>query len=191
MSKEKLEYNIKWSEYFRVDSTSPSGLLRTKDRYGKAIDGYPVGHRCFKNNGDPVAWRVNFQEKIYLVHRIIWVLSHGSIDKELVIDHSDGNPFNNELNNLSLKTSSGNSMNRRQQRNNITGITGVRLLVNKSGNMYYSAQWYDISGKLMHKYFSVLKLGEHLAKSLAVEYRKEQIKHLISEGAEYTPRHGN
>ena len=188
--RQKLNYNLDWGKYFRLDIESSSGLLRIRDYRGKSIEGYEAGHKNFKNNGDAIGWRVNFREKSYLVHRIIWVLVHGSIDKELCIDHIDGNPFNNRMNNLSLKTSSGNSMNRRQQSNNTSGVTGVRLTSNRSGNLYYAAQWYNSNGKLKRKYFSIDKLGEPVAKSLAISYRKEQIQRLISEGADYTERHG-
>ena len=78
--------------------------------------------------------RLNFKSKMYLVHRIIWVLTYGSIDLTLVIDHLDGDPLNNEISNLSLKTHKNNSRNQRQHSNNKTGVTGVSLMCNKNGN---------------------------------------------------------
>ena len=55
------------------------------------------------------------------------MLIYGNIDTEMVIDHLDGNPFNNNIKNLSLKTLAGNARNRHKQKDNKTGITGVCL----------------------------------------------------------------
>ena len=185
--RKKLDYNLNWGEYFQIDATSPSGLVRIKNRAGKNIQKYPAGSRLFQKNGQPNGWRLEFKGKHYLVHRIIWVILNYSIDIELVIDHLDGNPFNNSIENLSLKTVSDNTRNRRKHCNNTTGITGVSLM-NKG--KVYTAQWCDLDGTLKFKYFSILKLGKETAKELAKVYREEQITKLISEGANYTERHG-
>jgi len=118
--KHRLDYNIDWSKHFQMDENSPSGLVRIKDKC-------TVGYRKFKTNGDAVAWRLNFKGKNYYVHRMIWVLKNGFINPEMVVDHLDGNPFNNSLSNLSLKSLEDNARNKRRHCNNKTGVTGVRL----------------------------------------------------------------
>jgi len=183
-------YNQDWSEYFKVDKNSPSGLSRIKNRVGKDIKGYSVGSRIYRKNGDAVFWQVNFRHVNYVVHRIIWVLENGSIDPKLVIDHLDGNPLNNLISNLSLKTMMDNSRNQRLRRNNTTGVTGVNLTNKGENSWYYSAYWQDITGSQNCKHFSIKKFGEEKAKALAVACREEQIKLLILEGANYTERHG-
>jgi len=125
------------------------------------------------------------------VHRIIWVLTYGSIDQTLVIDHLDGDPFNNRIENLALKTFANNARNNHKRSDNTTGVTGVSITKTKAGNSYYDAYWFELNGTFKHKLFSILKLGEETAKSLAIAYREEQIQRLISEGAEYTERHGS
>lgn len=185
------DYDKDWNEYFQLDTESPSGLLRFKDGRGKLIKKYAVGHRAFKKNGAPVGWALNFQDKLYAIHRIIWVLIYGHIDHELVIDHLDGNPFNNQKSNLSLKTLADNARNHRKHCNNSSGITGVKLTNSGKGHWYYTAFWNEVNGKMKQKHFSVLKLGEETAKSFAIAYRTEQIQRLILEGADYTDRHGN
>lgn len=183
-------YNKDWSDCFILDETSPSGLARTRNQYGEVIEKYNVGSKHFKKNNKPHAWELRFKCEKYSVHRIIWVMTYGSIDPSLVIDHLDGDPFNNKIENLSLKTISANMRNQRKYVSNTTGITGVRLAHNGSGNWYYEASWYDVGNKKCQKRFSISKLGEEVAKSLAIDCRKEQIARRISEGAEYTERHG-
>jgi hypothetical protein len=188
--KEKLDYNKDWSEYFSLDTDSPSGLVRIRDNRGKSVVKFNIGTMAYRENFEPRSWQLGFQEKIYQVHRIIWVLIHGSIDKDMVIDHLDGNPFNNSIQNLSLKTQSDNMRNTRKQLNNKTGTTGVRRVKSGSGYWYYEANWRDINGKPKSKNFSIAKLGEENARNSAIEYRKIQLQRLREEGAEYTERHG-
>ena len=59
----------------------------------------------------------------YLVHRIIFALFHGDVlCLNKVIDHIDGNPENNLINNLRLVTNRENCQNRKDQRE--SGKTG-------------------------------------------------------------------
>lgn len=185
----KAKYDLNWDEYFCLDESSPSGLSRIKSKHGNRIENQAVGHKHFRKNGDPQSWEVCFKYQFYMIHRIIWVLTYGSIDPDLVIDHLDGNPFNNTINNLSLKIRKDNQRNQKQNSNNKTGITGVTLSKNESGQFYYNAQWVEIDGTENRKHFSVAKLGDVLAKELAIKCRKEQIERLILEGADYTERH--
>ena len=185
----KVNYNINWSEYFCLDESSPSGLSRIRSKHGNLIENQAVGHKHFRKSGDPQSWEVCFNYQFYLIHRIIWVMVYGTIDTNLVIDHLDGNPFNNTITNLSLKNRKDNQRNRKQNSNNKTGITGVTLIKNESGQFYYKAEWVEIDGTRKRKHFSLSKLGEELAEDLAIKCRKEQIERLILEGANYTERH--
>lgn len=186
----KLNYNLNWSEHFQIDNDSPSGLVRIRNyRNGKAERSI-VGNKFYKKNGDPNGWSISLNKTSYVVHRVIWVLTYGSIDHTLVIDHLDGDPFNNKIENLSLKIPADNKRNSHKYRSNTTGITGVGRNSNGVGHYYYTAYWRELSGLLKFKHFSIAKLGEENAKELAVAYRKEQIQRLITEGADYTERHG-
>lgn len=185
----KLNYNLNWGEYFKLDDASPSGLVRIKNKVGKDIKAYNVGYKLFKKNGDSHTWLLSFRNIHFSIHRIIWVLMHGSINPDLVIDHLDGNPFNNKLDNLSLKSKKDNSRNKRKRKDNTSGITGVSIRDVGGNKLYYTVQWCDINGRVKQKWFSISKLGEETAKILAIAYRKEQIKQLIIDGADYTERH--
>lgn len=184
------DYNLNWSTSFELDENSPSGLSKIKSRVGKDTEKHNVGYKRFNENGTSNSWRIGFQGKYYLVHRIIWVMVYGSIDPEMVIDHIDGNPHNNQISNLSLKTQANNARNQKRFSTNTTGITGVSLATRKGGYRYFIVQWTELNGKRKQKCFSVVKLGEELAEFSAQLYREQQIQRLITEGADYTSRHG-
>jgi len=186
----KLQYNQDWENYFQVDRNSSSGIMRVNCEIINDKESLNIGYRHFENNGNAKAWQISFQGKQYYVHRIIWVLINGSISPEMVIDHLDGNPFNNKIENLSLKSTAGNMKNQKKYSNNTTGITGVKLTDAGGGMFYYTAQWCELDKCQKKKHFSIQKLGWDEARTLAMAYREDQIQRLIAEGAEYTERHG-
>ena len=199
--KQVLDYNsIQWGNYFYLDSTSPSGLRWKVSRNGgksrKTVlvsAGDCAGWIDSRKNGDLKKWRVSLDCKAYLVHRIIYVLIYGEIDRSLVVDHLNGDGLDNSPENLKLKTPKGNSQNKRIRRNNTSGSVGVWLSsvtdTNGSTYSYWVAQWANMAGEACFKRFSGKTHGYSEAKQLAINYRKEQIILLNTQGAEYTTRH--
>lgn len=191
------EYNdIKWEDIFYLDSTSPSGLKRIKEvrtpRGGiRHLAGADVGCRAYTLNGKPYAWKLKMSKQAYSVHRVIWVLLHGSIDRDLVVDHLDGNPFNNSIDNLALKTIRHNNQNRAMYITNTSNHTGVcfRTRTDKHGERYsfWTAAWEE-NGKKRSKFFSVKKYGHDLGRDMAILTREKAIKLLNLGGQMYTDR---
>lgn len=72
--------------------------------------------------------RVYFDGKTHGVHRVIWQMFNGEIPVGMQIDHIDGNPANNRIENLRLVSSEQNAMNRKHK-----GRSGVK-------NVSYCAQ---------------------------------------------------
>lgn len=62
--------------------------------------------------------------KKYHVHRVIWAIIYGRWPAD-VIDHVDGNPANNRLENLRDATRGENCRNRRKSSRNTSGFKGV------------------------------------------------------------------
>jgi hypothetical protein len=60
----------------------------------------------------------------YKAHHIVWLLNKGEWPKE-EIDHIDGNPINNRIENLRLATRKQNSFNVSIHKDNLSGFKGV------------------------------------------------------------------
>jgi hypothetical protein len=72
---------------------------------------------------------VSINKKKYLVHRFIFMMHNGYLPN--FIDHIDGNPSNNLINNLRPATKSENACNRKLSIINKSGIKNVNWKKNK------------------------------------------------------------
>lgn len=108
-----------------------------------------------------------------------------SIDR---IDHKVGYVKGN----MRWATDSQQSQNRGKQKNNTSGVTGVRIF--HSGNPEHStyciAIWKSLDGKDRNKSFNCSKLGLLPAFKAAFDYRNKVITELNISGAEYSYNHG-
>lgn len=89
--------------------------------------------------------QVRIDGKLYLTHRLIFLLEHGYLPE--FIDHKDGNPLNNRIENLREASRSENNRNASKRSNNTSGIVGVHW--NKGANKWL-AQCHDRNGKKTH-----------------------------------------
>lgn len=181
------------NDVFYYDPTSPSGLRWKVDRFknkgAKLFSaGDVAGNKRFLANGTPRCWRLKFQGLPHLVHRIIWVLNYGHIDPDLVVDHGDGDAFNNNISNLKVKTSADNARNRKHRKTQ-TGVTGVTKRIAPGNIVNYRATWKDADGKEQCHNFSTRKYGYEEAFKLACEVREKKIQELRALGFDYTDRH--
>ena len=60
----------------------------------------------------------------FLVHHLIWLYFHGELPAQ-EIDHIDGNPWNNKIENLREASHKENLRNTKKHKNNTSGFTGV------------------------------------------------------------------
>lgn len=185
-------------EWFVIDSESPSGVAWKKTCYsGKnqtkpmKFAGSPAGAKEYGRKGEPLAWRLTIQGNRMQAHRVIWILHYGSIEAGLVIDHIDGNPFNNKIENLAKKTTRANNQNLKLSVLNKTGVCGVFLEKDKGVPVAYTATWSNVDGVGCRKrfYFSKHK-DEQSAFEAAKEFRENVLSELVASGMQYSDRHG-
>ncbi len=192
--KKSLPIPQKIFNHLKYDPTSSTGLRWFNPTLSQIAVGQEAGFKRFiRKTKKPEAIILGFEKKEYKAHRIIWTFVNGLIGDGMVIDHKDGNPFNNTIENLSIKTQRDNILNSSMASNNTSGETGVYLNYDKRKVPWvkrWTAYWVDVNGKKKTRWFSCARYGEEVAFELAVEARKEAISNLILSGEAYTDRHG-
>lgn len=194
-----LDYNVvDWKSLVEYDESSPS-CLRWKvcrNGVGTASPKYPgdiAGTLIRKNKtSNYSSYKVAYEEAHYASARIIYILFHGRIPSDKVIDHIDRDSINNKILNLRLIDEVLNTRNLSKKCNNNSGATGVSYS-ESSGYGYWSAECSYKDGDVqrrVRKQFSVQKLGYDLAFNLACQWRKSTLLALIGEGVGFTESHG-
>jgi len=96
---------LKRADMYRSWNTKHAGKVAgTSDR---------AGYRTIQIHGKP-----------YKAHRVVWAIMNGSWP-DGHIDHIDGNPSNNRIENLRVVTRRENHQNMRRRKDNTSGATGV------------------------------------------------------------------
>jgi len=75
-------------------------------------------------------WVLMLDGKRYGAHRLIWAWHHGDLPAGQVVDHIDGDPSNNKIENIRAGSYSLNSRNQKLSRRNTSGMPGVRRTSN-------------------------------------------------------------
>ena len=113
-----------WKKLFEYNPETGVLTWRAGTRKGQRA-GYD------RNNGHGYTYRVvryregHSDKKRWYEHRVVWTLVNGPIPEGYVIDHIDGDPSNNKIENLRCVTTSVNGTNTRIRVNNTSGVTGV------------------------------------------------------------------
>lgn len=162
--------DMNWHERFIYDSESGRLIWKPHDsditHVGKRIGKKTIGHFAGTRHYDGYIV-IKIKGKGYLAHRIIYEMHHGPIPPKMQIDHIDGNPQNDKVDNLRLATSAQNNHNKGKSPLNKSGLKGVFWCNTKK-------RWLStisINGKLIH-------LGTFLTKGLAaVAYAKASLRY--------------
>lgn len=103
-------------EIFRYDGET--GVLERRLKNG---EWRLCGHKPIHGDGYGM---VGIDGKVYLTHRVIWLLVHKAWP-ENAIDHIDRNPMNNKISNLREVSKAENQHNADLRRDNSSGYIGV------------------------------------------------------------------
>ena len=183
-----------WNTLFKYDESSPTGLIWIGSTARNIVNGKtPAGGRRTDAKGIPSQCRVTIgKSKIYSIHRIIWEMFNGPIPTGMVIDHMNGNPWDNRIENLRVVTQRQNVQNAKKSKRNTSGATGVRWACKNPelGHATFAVAYYTKDDKDYTKAFSVNKLGLLPAFKEAFCWRQEMIRNLNLSGEDYTERHG-
>lgn len=122
-------------EVLRYDAQT--GVLERKLKSG---DWRVCGHKPTSHGYG----QVGIDGKIYLAHRLAWLLTYGEWPD--VIDHLDRDRINNRISNLREVTPAENTYNHGVRRDNTSGYTGVTFHAQTS--KYRAVIW--LNGKPIH-----------------------------------------
>ena len=93
---------------------------------------YKDGLLFYKKTNKKAGWgshssynKVEINYKIYCQHRVIFLMQHGYLPK--VVDHIDGNRYNNKIENLRATDQSKNALYARKKSHNTSGVKGVHF----------------------------------------------------------------
>ena len=106
-------------DYIAYSEESKTGLINKVERRGRSRAGKEIG------NIDRGYFKFKFRGQMYVNHRAVYFLNTGVDPEEKTVDHEDGNGLNNKISNLRLATLSQNQDNRKKQKNNTSGVTGL------------------------------------------------------------------
>mgnify|MGYP003321531520 CR=1 FL=1 len=113
---------------------------------------------------------LNLLNKKYMEHRVIWALYYKEWpSKGLVIDHINGDPFDNRIHNLRLVTIRENAMNTKLSSKNKSGVTGVSLhgggkwqsKITSNGKSYYLGLFSNFDDAVKARKQAETKYGFH------------------------------
>lgn len=105
-------------QYFDYDA---EGYLIHKERIDKI--GRPNIRYAGKRAGTldtKRRWRISVDGQVFEAHRLVWIWHNGEIPVGHVVDHINGDPSDNRIENLRTATTSQNNANRNCKKNNAT-----------------------------------------------------------------------
>lgn len=116
--------------------------------------------------------QIQYKNKIYLRHRLVFLLHNGFLPEN--VDHIDGNPANDSIENLRGCTHQENMLNQKKRKGSSNPSKGVHTL--PSGN--YRVQL-RINGKTRHiGTFDNLELAELVASEARELHHSEFARHV-------------
>jgi hypothetical protein len=115
--------------------------------------------------------KIIINKKEYLIHRIVFFFHYGYMPK--IIDHIDGNPLNNSIENLREATDLTNQYNRKKGVNNTSGCKNVSW--NAKGKTWQVHVGHN--KKVFCCYVKDFELAEFVAQEARAKFHGEFLNH--------------
>ena len=191
MSKVSLNYDVDiFSKYVKYDESSRTCLRWVCAPANGGKVGSVAGSLDTNLKSGLRTCMIGFNKQRFILSRVVWILNNGALDPLLVIDHKDGDPWNNRISNLRAVNQGDNARNLKKFITNSSGIVGVARYVDNTGFSYFMSSFSNGYGKTKQKAFYTRTHGEEGARTLAIEWRANGLKALEAEGIFYSERHG-
>lgn len=150
-----LRYDPESGDFYWIKNPSPARAYAGMKAGGKRTDGRTrIGIRGYGQ---------------VFSYRLAWICEKGPIPDGMEVDHIDGDPTNNRLENLRLATSSQQKMNRGVQVNNRSGLKGAYFHACHKGKKWRSQ--IKVGKKLVFLGYFHTAMEAHLA------HKDASIKH--------------
>lgn len=185
MSVRKHDYNaIDWHSLVYYDETSPSGLRWKVNRKNQVKCGDVAGKRGRVIKGGH--WFIKLDKKSYSIHNVVFILRHGKLEDDKIVDHIDGDGSNNCIENLRSVLPHHNMHNQKINSRNKSGIPGVRY--DRIKNSWVGCVLCNNRREI--KSFACNRYGPENARLLAIQYVFMTRNKLNASGqAAFTDRH--
>jgi hypothetical protein len=162
------------NERLYVSNESKTGLKWRNTKSFRIKNGDDAGSSRVSNG--KTYYDVTINRKVYQAHRVVYLLAHGVLCSNLVINHIDGDSTNNSISNLEAITQRENILKRKMSKNNLSGVNGVYARYHKGILKGFLAGFPTSSHKSKSKLFSLFKYtSEEECLAAAKSYQQSQI----------------
>jgi hypothetical protein len=129
-----------WHKYFIYNAETGDLIWKKRPRsmfssdrifnsWNAKLSGKKVGMNTTKRKACDYRTTKIYRKNVYQ-HRIAWEMCFGPIEAGMMIDHIDGDSFNNKISNLRLVTQGQNCLNTRIRSDSLTRLKGVLVARN-------------------------------------------------------------
>ncbi len=122
-------------------------LEREWKRWNTRWPGRVAGAEQFTTRGSKSKITIKLDNTSQPAHRLAWALFHGEAPEDALIDHRNGDPFDNRLENLRLADNATNQWNRAHSVRSTSGIKGVTWAAEQSkwkGSIRANGEYYHV-----------------------------------------------
>lgn len=166
------------NERFYVSSESKTGLKWRDTALFRVKNGGDAG--SLRPSRGKSYYAVKIGSKSYQVHRIVYLLTYGTLCSTLVVNHIDGDSTNNSISNLEAITQRENSLKHKTNSNNSSGVNGIRARFYKGILKAFEVRIPITVHKNKSKIFSLSKYNsEEECLTAAKNYQQSQINLII------------